>query len=134
MKSYKQFLTEEWKYNKEDDQMEHSATVRGHHVLTHVIDHGDHHELGFKINDSFKDKGLVAVEDSPAVARHVIRTIDDYVSKNKPKQLRFSAHNMHHGEAFTKYARYLAKKHGYSHKYGGPLTGHILKKNKEAKA
>lgn len=135
MKTYKQFLYEQWKYNDEDGEMQHTAHVKGHHVVTTANQESGHHEIGFRVNGSYRDSGVVSVEDSPSIVRHVTRTVNDYVSQYKPNEIRFSAYNSSHQEGFGKYAKHLAKKHGYSHKtrkdtlFGGNL--HILKKVKE---
>ena len=119
MKTFRQFLEEahqlQWDYDHEDDSMQNVAHVRGHHVKTTVHNRGDHHEVGFQIDHEFRDRGTVAVEDSPSVVRHVTRAFDHYVNAEKPKTISFSAANSHHKEHFARFAKKLADKHGYNH-------------------
>lgn len=148
MKTYKQFLNEsiDWKSydNGYDSGVESHKTFDGkHEVRTYVTTpkhKNDHPDIGYTVNgyyniDSTTNRDIPKTTKN-AIALHVARTTEDYISKHKPNSIQFSAFNGCHEKHFHKFAIALADKHGYDHKVlrtpgrPGAARPHILTKKK----
>lgn len=146
MKTYKQYLAEEWSSYK--GRHSHTADVKGHKVTVDIgKDDSGVHQVGYTINDrynkdvlSWEDKKKVKPIDrghAPLIARHAAMKVREFVAKNKPSKLKFSAFNKEHEPAFHKFAAKLAAVHGYKHEteegqYGYGID-HVLTKMRKRK-
>lgn len=119
MKSFKQFLEEQWEdvVGKFRTRCIHTTNIRGHHVEVSMEKANGGTHVDYKVNGS-QDASQGRHHQTThriAIVRHVTKKIEEYVSSRKPPTILFAPANDEHDRQFTNFAKHIAKKYEYEH-------------------